>query len=1570
MAITVQGRIATPGVGLTGGSRSTGGSVGPGLQKLANWFKRDKSGEGPRVKGGEQPGERHRLKLARNTGTIDLARLFKGETTRVKQERRDGPLPKDSATGALRTLAGATAYKRDTLTRDATELGHLLDSFNAGQDPVRTTKGTPVTLAELKDELDTYAVWLRDELGGESDALDAHVDKAVAEIGDISQRIAEKLGLDKAPTRPGNASPQVTPPQSQAPQSPPPKTLAEKVDDLTAVRDKVRDTLLDPIAELHRAIAEKPGRKAGKWADRQVELTGAKMKAHAEIDKALAGINTLLTQHASDPTKAGEVAALKTLRTELTRFAVQVEFPDLPGAMPRTLPRQEVVTAIRGIGHIPAHGGLDVARLRTVMDGHADYIGEVIDGFNAGHDPVVLQDGTSIGLAAFRDEIDTYARKLSDRVKPEHPVEFRSAVDAALAKLSELSKQMGIRIGLDETVAALEHYQSVPQNTLTDPQKLQQKTALDQITPQDLQAAGLTAQDVDPKGRTGSTPPPLGALLRAIRSAMPHIDIDGTHATSAQKRNASEALGTLCQLVVEGNPPDMLLGHGASLDATLLAFRQEHAVGTTPALTKAELIDAGKRRKAASLRQELNVANAQLDRLLKLKGGTRVFGQGAASIRKDTAFIEALHNLGGRKAGREVAFLIARISDLEVKTFALEQEALGLHDGLDLTTFKPIDPSHVPDPNARKPGLLEHAGITDRDLDRMGLTGKDREEVGKLVVDLNRKGMGSVREVEDTSRAIDRGIRQVLRNEVAQDSMLRFGQDTPGALGRTLLHEMLVNAKIAETGRVPDEATLSIKDPDVTKAFTTQGSGIETAVKTGDPTAWQKLADGARDHRDAQLGMVKLLGAFADIDSVADGHRARLGRLGGPTNKGGLDLDLDTRKPQGLESARAILEALDADAALRTDPGNRDLIARRDGALDRLKGFDATRMHRPWHQKLSAAFGRADRPDIATLGRLREAAESIVYLRDTAPREKAALNDRIVVQAVLMDDILADRARAHPQEMETARQLIRTAILDSWPPGVRDVTLSKGHASDGYDPASKRDTIVAQLKQWGLDTDRFGPEIDKEMYGTLTVADMRRWSGEATLSPAIRDRPTTFRGVFFGTESITARRDLDAPTKRALLTSLETMADGGKLSLKAGHRITLDTGKIPLEPTGLNTLKAKLAGASVGHMEVERGSDGYRLHLRSGGEGKIGVDYGLGYKIAEFAKAEIAGAGAEVSASYTSGVTITFKADDKGREALLGLITKMIDDKPIGVSDWSSAIDVATSSEATGKGSLTGRVGVRAELMYGIEGGTKHDKLGIGVNTELSGTAGIGGKSTDIDSLREHTHKGEVEISAGITLSAQVYARIGNPLNIAGSEASKASGLTGSADKNYDLSSFQNTDLASGSIGVNAVYTRKWKQVTDDQGFYTKGEIVNQTNVRLDSVIAFFTVSDATMVERMDAHPEFAENLRTLIGMTRLDDVVAVTYALKPEAMLHANTLIDQAKSLRREGETDRARELEARARTIAEDPANHAPSKISIVSTKIDKNEVTNLNARWIRWDVYSDGKLEHPSLSLNVPG
>jgi hypothetical protein len=93
--------------------------------------------------------------------------------------------------------------------------------------------------------------------------------------------------------------------------------------------------------------------------------------------------------------------------------------------------------------------------------------------------------------------------------------------------------------------------------------------------------------------------------------------------------------------------------------------------------------------------------------------------------------------------------------------------------------------------------------------------------------------------------------------------------------------------------------------------------------------------------------------------------------------------------------------------------------------------------------------------------------------------------------------------------------------------------VADGEVVEGFDPAAPqtRAKIETLLMEWGLDPERFAPEIDSVIYSRMTVDDIRQWRAEAVFSDAMVERLTDEDRPVFSFERLINRQVMDARTK-------------------------------------------------------------------------------------------------------------------------------------------------------------------------------------------------------------------------------------------------------------------------------------------------------------------------------------------------------------------------------------------------------------------------------------------------------
>ncbi|MCW1840381.1 hypothetical protein [Prosthecomicrobium hirschii] len=1433
----------------------------------------------------------------------------------------------------------------------------------------------------------------------------------------------------------------------------PAKTFAEKLGDLqkgtTALEEGFRTLLMKDVPRETLATPKERLAQETALVGDQLKLKGDAAKQQAVVGDLLADRRTALATardhlhrlETTDPVDAeavrqakddiatleGAIGELLKLRDRIVATQIGAEFPRLGANLDGPLTKGGVMTALWSL-HNASHGigrpGVGEATVRQ--------IGRMIDEFGTGREPVLTDGGEPFTLAEFRDALKGYGEALGNLHGQEASAKARGEIDRLVAEI-------GTRLDCRDAVASFGRI-----------------------------------LDKDPKF-------PLGGAMRSIASALPNIRDNGDSLDPARRGRAAEGLSTLAGMIRDGETFEGLQGHDADFDRACLPFEQEHgarlSVATLTArlerdygplpkdildlahkkeedLTPADrdrLVDhfsplrrdlahtlaecralreaPAEGRKAAQLRHELGEVNRRLADVLSVdrrrwykpwtwgQGAVRVFNGAPSSIRKDAALLKALKSFGNEASGRDVAFLMARIANLEAQTLKAEHNALGLHPGLDLASLDP------------QPGSpLAHVGISNEDLRSIGVTPTDLAEVETLVGQMNRQGVGGVDDVHQVTKSINDVARIVLKSELTQGMIDGYQAESNRALGSEVLDILVGDADLryrkahlmpVSSERTGGRSGLSLDDPTVSGHFKGVAQQIRRDLSGGDPQdpVWTGLADQGRQYRGLEDAIVEVYQDYRKVEDRIEASRKVIADANADDQRG---IKVSADDPRGLRSAKSVLAALkikeEYDAAiLRRDlPAARDAERRMNGVLDDLRGYDTGSMHRSGWTKMTARL--RERPEIGELARLKDVCEAIVYIRETGPSLLEKHGGEIETGGGALDDLVAQRREAHPKAMGQVTDMVRAAVLSEWANGgfshaKSDLTVKDG-VSETFDPASDpaRKSIENRLKGWGLDLDTFAPEIDSVLYSRMSASDMRQWFQEANLSSETVDRIRVENPAFFSKagmvdlmksighgftpDGLLNRKVMDESTKSSLISMLSSFQEGDKLDLRAGQRITLDSGKIPVEPTGLVGIKAKLSGAHIGQFEIERGSDGFKLHLRTGGEARGNLDLVVGKKFDMAPGVELTAEGSvgvEGSVGRLSGVSISFANSPEGCQAMVNLVAKMVDGGKIDLWDWQDATDVGGTTEDRGRiganAQVTGRaqVGGKGPKLSGVS-----DTLGVGVQAQAQVGISTGRKDVTTESQREITRKGEVDVTLTAGANVSVYARLYNPLNmgtgalagLGGQQganqhfgmSSGSDGISGTSDDKplYNITdNVQNTDLVGLGVSTSVSYVSKWKQVSNPDGTFKKVEKVRQANVSQGLIQSLAAVDTPEMQRILNApgNEGFRSDFQAFMKLMGPRDFIAVTYNIRPERLAEANEMIVRANASRRQGDGRTAERLERQARAIVNDDANYVPAKIGLITTSLRKEEVTNLNARWLKWDSFSDGKAEHTGVTLQVP-
>ena len=148
-----------------------------------------------------------------------------------------------------------------------------------------------------------------------------------------------------------------------------------------------------------------------------------------------------------------------------------------------------------------------------------------------------------------------------------------------------------------------------------------------------------------------------------------------------------------------------------------------------------------------------------------------------------------------------------------------------------------------------------------------------------------------------------------------------------------------------------------------------------------------------------------------------------------------------------------------------------------------------------------------------------------------------------------------------------------------------------------------------------MDTDAFAVEIDEAIAHPIDAKTLRAWdwtdssqSFDELMETGFIDRAQSTKGRkamrLMGDAALlfANKRRIDSRMREELGALLNEMPKNSKFDIKTGTEITLNSGKIPLEPTATVTLRGRLAGSILQTMQIEVGSSGeFKISGPAGG---------------------------------------------------------------------------------------------------------------------------------------------------------------------------------------------------------------------------------------------------------------------------------------------------------------------------------------------------------------------------------
>lgn len=933
--------------------------------------------------------------------------------------------------------------------------------------------------------------------------------------------------------------------------------------------------------------------------------------------------------------------------------------------------------------------------------------------------------------------------------------------------------------------------------------------------------------------------------------------------------------------------------------------------------------------------------------------------------------------------------------------------------------------------------IMDVTGVTQQDAGKLGYIPDDVDNFAQNLARLGDTGLRNVGEAAQALRKVHGAAQGVLKNRDVQDN-LRADLDHQTRALASLIRNGISHDAI-ETLR--SHAADVVISPEAQTARLQAFRGIGAAVfealfkgESGTSALGFELGTLKQTFRQTSARLVGLGKQLSDLEGAVNRQQAVLAAQDGDGR--GINLE----KSAGLQSAKLILQALalqtayerratnDDDAApwLRNveDGMRRDLLAERDAILHRLKGLNPEKLRRPWYA--GSVFHRGRTPTIDDLRGLADAAKAVVFLRETAPRERASIQNEISNLRHTRDDVIDTRFRAAPCLFATVNRIIRTAIIEHMPADAKP-DIAEGQLHPVYDMTDQRDAIVDTLTDWGLDTEAFAPEIDDALAYPIDSRVLRRWEADARNGsfadlleipapdiPGVvgQSRIDKISGAFSGMYDFLAnKRRINAQVRAELGALFDTLPKGSKFDIKAGTEYTINTRRIPLDPTATARLRARCAFALMGAFQVEVGSKGeYKIAGLSGAAVKAGLDFELSAKLVNLeigakkrAVADIrvgARVGGDLSAERYKGVEFVFPPGKTGKAQAIDFIMALTEDKPPSARMFEMADSVMDFSRNR-KGHKIGteafaraEVSITSKPLFDEDDGPvssgAQDKHGAGVEA----TMGAARKGKRKDERRENLdttivkseHKAIIEVKARTALYARTYTALG----IGTSAAIRGSGLQDVADARFNDGSkgqwdggAATTPMDVASLGVtqSITTTRKTKfeyskMGTDGQEWLKKAELKELTDggptTRMkDTLQAIFSGDTLEALAPEDREETRAQIRNMMKEMGRIgfsNAMFQVTYQLKPAKMALVNTLQHDAQVFRASGAKMKAAALDLTAKRILDDRENYKADKIALLDKTYTKSVTNRGNAMVARIDKTSQVESERTVVAVKL--
>jgi len=716
------------------------------------------------------------------------------------------------------------------------------------------------------------------------------------------------------------------------------------------------------------------------------------------------------------------------------------------------------------------------------------------------------------------------------------------------------------------------------------------------------------------------------------------------------------------------------------------------------------------------------------------------------------------------------------------------------------------------------------------------------------------------------------------------------GMTNADRLERSTLRDALARALPAPT--VPDDDALAI----------TAAGASSLAQETTGLKLHADYLEGTERAADLAEGLAAL--AFR-----RDAARARVENHNRALRRGTRPLDLE--RPRGLAISRALIQAQSLfDEAEQSGqvPDRRRLAA----LAQSLRGFDPLTFSRP--RLGGRAPTEAELRGWAQDPALIELADAVVLLREDAGRELDWLERRFKEAAVQMDAMIRGRAAlmgAEPSARLTAG--IRSAILAEL--GER---AKEGYNLSNFRPAEHFGSISARLQDWGIDTDRFLPEIRHQLAQSFGPTEVALWAREAGIDGAsLNARDTQAAGPReVGQEEAGSPNESRGSNHANRL--IDALQIGSNIKFFGGNRWQASAGlRIGVVGGAARTQQSKVA-----NLEIERGIEGYRLTLRAGSEGLYGIDASVSVTPANTIVSIGAKLGVEASRSLIEGFRLRFDDSEAGRRALSRFVTKLIDDPgSIRHEDLASAREIASSTRQKDaiKTSAQASAGVKAPT---LATGAASVNVQAGVRAQVG--AGLTRESVSDVSLKESSFETSREYAIQASVGLQASAR----------------GRVGSAN-----AAAEDTKAQAVELNAEIRYKRILKGSFTPQGQLKNTLLLKQTRAGVASRAVVERLGGEALAQKLSGRPALQAAYDNLLQQVVGNDMIRIRYRLKSETAEQVGRLKGRANSMEQALALDEARQIERERLTTAGERRAHPQTNDALSrSIQTQRREIARL--------------------------